>query len=209
MQTEKRAITNQEAQILEALNSTEALGAKNGLDQKQILRLRLLAEELIGMMRGVTDEASAEYWVQQDGRQYVLHLSSDVKLTRKMREQILAVSSTGKNIAAKGFMGKLKDMIAAAFLPDEYGVTPFSGLSMGLMGMASNSSPQAQQASVNTLNWSMQRYKSAIEADGAGSQEDKMEKKAELEHSIVASIADEVTVSVNGSHVEIQIYKAF
>ena len=209
MQTEKRAITNQEAQILEALNSTEALGAKNGLDQKQILRLRLLAEELIGMMRGVTDEASAEYWVQQDGCQYVLHLSSDVKLTRKMREQILAVSSTGKNIAAKGFMGKLKDMIAAAFLPDEYGVTPFSGLSMGLMGMASNSSPQAQQASVNTLNWSMQRYKSAIEADGAGSQEDKMEKKAELEHSIVASIADEVTVSVKGSHVEIQIYKAF
>ena len=209
MQTEKQAITSQEAQICEALDRTEALGTENGLNGKEKLHLRLLAEELIGMMRGVTDEAHAEYWVEQDGRQYILHLSSDVKLNRKMREQILAVSSTGVNVAAKGFMGKLKDMISTAFLPaDEYSVAPLSGLSLGLMSMASNSSPQAQQASVNTLNWSMQKYKSAIAADGSGSEEIE-EKKHELEQSIVASIADEVTASVKGSHVEIQIYKAF
>ena len=209
MQTEKMTITSQEVQLQEALDTTEDLGKKNGLGQKENLHLRLLAEELIGMMRGVTDEASAAYWIEQDGRQYILHLETEVKLNRKMREQILAVSSTGENAAAKGFMGKLKDMVATAFLPaDEFGVAPLSGLSLGLMSMASNSSPQAQQASVNTLNWSMQRYKSAIEKDGSGS-EDIAEKKAELEHSIVASIADEVTASVKGSHVEIRIYKAF
>ena len=209
MKTERITITSQETLLREALDITESLGLNNGLDQKEKLHLRLLAEELIGLMRGVTDEASAEYWVEQDGRQYVLHLASDVKLNRKMREQILAVSSTGENAAAKGFMGKLKDMVAAAFLPaDEYGVTPFSGLSLGLMSMAGNASPQAQQASVNTLNWSMQRYKSAIEVGGS-EVEDMEEKRSELEHSIVASIADEVTASVKGSHVEIQIYKAF
>ena len=208
MKTEIMTITSQEAQLRKALDITEDLGRKTGLDQRGKLHLRLLAEELIGLMRGVTDQASAEYWIEQDGGQYVLHLATDVKLNRKMREQILAVSSTGENAAAKGFMGKLKDMVAAAFLPDEHGVTLLSGFSLGLMSMASNSSPQAQQASVNTLNWSMQKYKEAIEADGSGSA-DIEEKKYELEHSIVASIADEVTVSVQGSHVEIQIYKAF
>ena len=208
MKTEKMTITSQEAQLREALDMTETLGRENGLDQKGKLHLRLLAEELIGLMRGVTDTATAAYWIEQEGRQYILHLESDVKLNRKMREQILSVSSTGANAAAKGFMGKLKDMVAAAFLPDEHGVTLLSGFSLGLMSMASNSSPQAQQASVNTLNWSMQKYKAAIEMDGSGSK-DIEEKRYELEHSIVASIADEVTASVQGSHVEIKIYKAF
>ncbi len=209
MKTEIMTITSQEAQLREALDMTEKLGLNNGLDRKSNLHLRLLAEELIGLMRGVTDQASATYWIEREGRQYILHLATEVKLNRKMREQILAVSSTGENAAAKGFMGKLKDMIATAFLPaDEASVSPLSGLSLGLMTMASNASPQAQQASVSTLNWSMQKYKSAIAADGSGSKEIE-EKKYELEHSIVASIADEVTASVQGSLVEIKIYKAF
>ena len=115
MKTEKMTITNQEALLREALDVTENLGTTSGLDQKEKLHLRLLAEELIGLMRGVTDEASAAYWVEQEGRQYILHLATEVKLNKKMREQILAVSSTGENAAAKGFMGKLKDMVAAAF----------------------------------------------------------------------------------------------
>ena len=207
MKTETMTITSQIEQIRSALTMTEDLALQNGLEQKAKVRLRLLAEELMGLMRGVTDQASAAYWIEQDGRQYVLHLATDVKLNRKMREQILAISSTGENAAVKGFMGKLKDMVATAFLPaDEFRVAPLSGLSLGLMSMAGNASPQAQQASVNTLNWSMQRYKAAIEKDGA---EDREERKAELEHSIVASIADEVTASVKGSRVEIAIYKAF
>lgn len=81
-------------------------------------------------------------------------------MNRKMREEILSVSSTGENAAAKGFMGKLKDMIAVALLPDESGKNIFSGLALGLSAATVNTSPQAQQASLDALNWSMQRYKS-------------------------------------------------
>ncbi|MBQ9156244.1 MAG: hypothetical protein IJ137_05640 [Eubacterium sp.] len=208
MQTNKVVITSIETGMREALEMTENLGLDQGLDKKNSLHLRLLAEELIGLMRGITDEASADYWIEYDGNQFELHLTSDVTLNRKMREEILSVSSTGDNAAAKGFMGKLKDMIAVALLPDESGKNILSGLSLGLSGIAVNTSPQAQQASLDALNWSMQRYKSAIEADGSGI-EDIEEKKYELEHSIVASIADEVTASVKGSHVEVIIQKTF
>ena len=206
MQTDTIIITSREARLQEALDMTENLGREKGLGKKENLRLRLLAEELIGMMRGITEEAEAAYWIEQEGRQYVLHLAADVRLNRKMREQILAVSSSGENDAAKGFMGRLKDMIAAAFLPDENGASMLSGLSLGLMGMAGNSSPQMQQNSVDALNWSLQRYRSAIESAGTGDTEEKL---AELERSIVASIADEVTASVKDSHVEVRIYKTF
>lgn len=204
MQTERFTITSREARLQEALDMTENLGREKGLGKKENLRLRLLAEELIGMMRGITEEAAADYWIEQEGRQYILHLAADVRMNRKMRDQILAVSSSGENAAARGFMGRLKDMIAAAFLPDEYGSTVLTGLSMGLMGMAGNSSPQMQQNSVYALNWSLQRYKSEIEGT-----EEADQALAELEHSIVASLADDVTASVEGSHVEIAIYKAF
>lgn len=160
MQTERIVITSNEAGMREALEMTENLGMNQGLDKKKSLHLRLLAEELIGMMRGITDEASADYLIEYDGNQFALYLTSDVTMNRKMREEILSVSSTGENAAAKGFMGKLKDMIAVALLPDESGKNIFSGLALGLSAATVNTSPQAQQASLDALNWSMQRYKS-------------------------------------------------
>lgn len=202
MKTRKITITNQEIGFKEALDMTEELGGNQGLNKKENLRLRLLTEELIGMVRGVTEEASADYWVEQNDHHYVLHLEADVKLNRKMREQILTMSSSGENVAAKGFMGKLKEMVAVAFLPDEYGNTLLSDFSLGLMSMASNTGPQAQQASAKAFNWSLQRYKAAVE-------EGISDNKFELEHSIVASLADDVVVSVTGSHVEVMIDKTF
>ena len=40
----------------DALAATEQLGRDSGLTQKENLRLRLLAEELLGMMRSITRE---------------------------------------------------------------------------------------------------------------------------------------------------------
>ena len=37
----------------EALEFTEKLGLEGGLDKKELLQLRLLGEELIGLMRGI------------------------------------------------------------------------------------------------------------------------------------------------------------
>ena len=45
----------------EALSATEKLGLDCGLSHKENLRLRLLAEELIGLMRGITGNVEAVY----------------------------------------------------------------------------------------------------------------------------------------------------
>ena len=192
----------------DALAATEQLGRDSGLTSKENLRLRLLAEELFGMVRSITEDIEASYFAEAKDKSFTLRLSFNVKMTHELRERLISVSSQGKNAAAKGFMGKIKDMIAVALLPDESGASVMSGISLGVMGLGSNTSPAAQQSAATAIQWSLQKYKNEIEKDREENGESK-EAWDELEKSIVASIADEVVVSIVGSDVDITIEKAF
>ncbi len=59
MKTPEILVSSFGAGMAEALEATEKLGADSGLGRKEILRLRLLAEELIGMMRGIAGNIEA------------------------------------------------------------------------------------------------------------------------------------------------------
>ena len=189
----------------EALAVTEKLGLDSGLGHKENLRLRLLAEELIGLMRGITGSMEASYQAQQEGRKFALCLKADVTMTQELRKQLLAASSSGKNDAARGFMGKLREMVAAVLLPENEDSAPLKGLSLGLMGLGS---PAHYTAGIDAYAWSMSKYVSEI-SDSRDRDEEAARAWDELERSIVANLADEVGVKIKGSHVEIVITKAF
>lgn len=195
-------ITNQGTGMHDALEATEKLGADCGLGKKEILHLRLLAEELFGMAQSIAGNLEGEYWVVQEGTKYEIHLESEVELTKEMHKRFIDVSTQGENAAAKGFMGKLRNMIAVAMLPKEDGA---SMLSMGLMSMGS---PTGMRVENMDYMWSMNQYRTAV--DQNRSADSKAEEAwDELEKSIVASIADEVKVHIVGSSVEITIIKTF
>ena len=196
MKTEKISINNRELGMTVALSMTEKLGAEQGLERKQILHLRLLAEELFSMLRSLTGEVDAEYWLEYEGKRFDIHMKSDVVLTDELRQQFLSASTSGENAAAKGVMGKLRVMIAEA-LVTRPSVPAFS------LGLVSAASPTAQVAGANAYQWSMEKYKAEVKK-----QED-AESWDELEKSIVANIADEVSVRIIGANVEIIVTKAF
>ena len=189
----------------EALAVTENLGLDSGLSHKENLRLRLLAEELIGLMRGIAGNVEAVYLAGQEGRSFDLSLSADVSLNQEMRKKLLAASSSGKNAAARGFMGRIRDMVAAVLLPENEESAELSGLSLGLMSLGG---PARYTAGVNAYAWSMSKYRSEVRSSRE-QDEDAAEAWDELEKSIVANLADEVTVKIMGSRVEIAITKAF
>lgn len=185
--------------VKEAVQATDKLGQEAGLERKELLRLQLLAEELLGMMQSIAGEVEADYKVEQEGKDFSLTLDSTIELTKEMRKTLLSVSSTGENAAAIGFMGKLKDMINAALLPSENGP---SGLSMGLMSMGSPSS----YATSDNLEWSMSEYVSGVKnAQG----KDAEAAWDELEKSITASIADDISIRIKGTNVRIMVTKKF
>ena len=188
----------------EALAATERLGQDSGLGHKENLRLRLLAEELIGLLRGITGSVEADYQAWQEDGEFTLRLSTGVNMSMELRRQLLAASSSGKNAAAKGLMGRIRDIVAAVMLPEKGESTVPSGLSLGLMSMGSPSRYRSGEAYAWTLSQYMSEVRGSRDRD-----EEAAEAWDELEKSIVAKLADDVSVKIEGSSVEIAITKVF
>ena len=192
MKTEQTTMIRGEKGVKEALAMTEKLGVDYGLERKPVLHLRLLAEELFGMMRGIAGNITSEYKIIAEDRKFELHLKSDIKMTEEVREKLIGVSSSGKNAAATGFTGKIRVMIAEVLLSIRE-AAPYA-----VINTASAYSPV----------WMMSDYKTEVQRNA---DKDKTAQQAwdELEKSVLAKIADDIKVGVVGNSVEIIIYKEF
>lgn len=204
MKTDVIQIEPSGAGIEKALAETEKAAAFRGLDPKQTLRLRLLAEEMTGMLKTITGQTQYRYWAESEGNVFSLHLMTNMQVDPEMRETLLKTSTTGKNAAAKGFMGRLKDIFlrlgestdANAFAT-EYGY--------GYVGVVGYDASVDMSPNAVLYGWSMSAYRDAV----AKHQSEEPEKWDELEKSITAKLADEVKIFIRGKSVEMVIEKAF
>ena len=188
------------------LAEVEKVTTYNGLEDKKALRLRLLAEELCGMLTGLIENFSGEFWAENDGDDYELHVelkADDMNID--LRDELISVSKSGKNAAAKGVMGKIRavaeTMLLAASDPtfsvpcgDFY---DYHGYNMGFGYI----DPTIAVETGYIYSWSLFNYKTAVE--------EKEDAYAELERSIVAKLADDIIVGVRGKNVEIVVKKSF
>ena len=200
MKTQEIKILTDGTGMKEALAVAEKVGNDSGLNPKENLRFRLLSEELFGMMETVAGDVEARYWIEYEGKSFAIHFQSDIDLTLEMKDALIELSTKKENTAAKGFMGKIRDMIGSALLPRGDGPSPVT------MGMMSMGSPGGYQVTGDVYEWSMMKYRAEME-----NREDEEADEAvdELEKSIVANIADEVSVRIVGSDAEITISKKF
>ena len=194
-------VTSEGQGIREALSMTERVGSEAGLDRKSALHLRLLSEEMFGMLRGIAGGVEARYWLETEGKNFEIKMQADVKMTIEMREQFLSASKSGKNEAARGFMGRIRVMIGSFLLSAKEAlpyamINPVASMSVG--GCAGESSAV----------WSLALYRAEVQKYAA----ENVEAEAawdELEKSIVANIADDVKVGVKGNRVDLTVCKSF
>lgn len=199
MKSDVCAITRDESSIASILNEAEKAAAYSKLDKKQTMRLRLLAEELVGMLPELLTFSSGEFWIESDNLTFELHtlLNPDEAMNSANREKILSVSKSGKNLAASGIMNKIK--LAAQFMMIDYNdAVSTTGMEYEFFSMGMGD-PQIMKSA---YAWSLQKYR-------VKSEEKKDEAWDELEKSIIANIADDVLVSLNGKSVEIIVKKTF
>lgn len=194
-------VTSEGQGIIEALSMTERVGGEACLGKKDELHLRLLAEEMFGMLRGIAGEVEASYWLETEDKSFELKMSAEVKMTLGMREQFLAASKSGKNEAARGFMGRLRVMIAG-FLLSAKEALPYAVIN------SAAAMPMGGYGGESSSVWSMALYKEEI-AKHPENGEEATEEWDELERSIVANIADDVKVGVRGNRVELTVCKKF
>ena len=217
MKTDKITVTNAGEGMVEAVEQAGAAAAYRGLTVKEAVHLRLLSEEMLGMFRQITGKAEAVFWIESERKHFELHLAAHKIVTGEMRKELLSVSSSGKNAAAVGVMGKLRVIFERAFYDAAGGAEPSSYSAYYMQGLMFPAGPDAMDpmafalnASLNAkiANWSMQKYKATVaqeKSEDAAAQEE----WDELEKSIVANIADEVTVAIRGGEVEMTVYKNF
>ena len=154
------------------------------------------------MMRGLVGDVEASFWVWQSHKNFALHLQAYVPMNLELRKQLLSVSSTGRNDAAKSFTGMIREMLYLATLRSEAeGVNR----NPGIMGMGLY---RRRDMETSGYTWSMRKYKSGIERNRDNSLEAD-EAWDQLEKSIIANIADEVRISMDGPSVEIIVFKKF
>ena len=189
--------------IAEALKQTEAVAVFKSLSKQDSIRLVLLTEEMTGMLKALTGNHDADFWIEDDGNTFFLHLKTETEMNTEMRQKLLSASTSGENIAVKGVMGKIKDIFSRLLEPTEAPIPKeyahgFSSADHTTMGAAS----VARNMSISAYNvWSLNRYKDVIESNG--------ESWDELEQSIVANIADEIEIGIADNSVEMVVYKSF
>ena len=208
MQTDVILISSNGTAMENALAQADLVADYKHLSHQEALHLRLLTEEMVGMMRSITGETKGKFWIEDESGEFRLHLAVETKMTGEKREQLLAASTSGKNESAKGLMGRIRDFIDRGADKE---AARTSGISLPI-GFLPRSEGAAQ--SMNTTEyweWSMRKYEEAIQhqlqADTAHS--GAKEAWDELEKSVVAHVADDVKVSIRGKQTEVTIIKKF
>ena len=171
----------------EVLNEAEAFSETMKLSEKDSLRVRLLTEETMSMVRALTGELELTLSFISQADACIIKVETDTLLSPMKKENILSASTSGKNAAVTGVMEKIRDIFETAFmLPDGIPTDMYSGQLM------------------DVTYWTLAGYRSRVEEEGE-TQEQK-EKWDELEKSVVSKLADDVQVGVKGNHVVMSIF---
>lgn len=198
MKTDVIAVTGSERDLEAALAQSEKMAVYEELSPRNAIQLRLLTEEMMQMMHSITGAMEGEFWIENEGNAYQLHLAANTRLTSGKRAQLLSTATSGKNESAKGLMGRLRDLFDRSADED---VAQYTSMLMN-QGFAERGA-----GSPMDWEWSMVQYQTALNDSMENSVEGAQEAWDELEKSVVAHAADDVTVSLRGNRVEMIIYK--
>ena len=206
MESRRLAVGKGAALTGEAMDMAEEFVKSLNLDEKTTLRMRLLSEEVIEMLKGMVNEFSGLFWLEADDKACRICIDGTADVDLAAEEKLLSVSSDGKNVSVKGFAAKLSQFVrhhreymerlsdimnlSGAINPEDY-------LYIGAMH------PGYEAPEVT---WSMNDYRKFL-LDDKNASEQIAADRDELEKSILANLADDVQVGVKDDRVRITIIK--
>ncbi|MBQ6342456.1 MAG: hypothetical protein IJI41_04980 [Anaerolineaceae bacterium] len=137
MKTDVIKIDNMGNGFTEAIKQCEIIGAWNNLSHKDQMHLQLLTEEMLSLARSITGEMKASFWIENDGKNYELHMTTKTVMDAEKRYLFIESSSSKKNEAAKTILGVLRDVVELMMTPSAAPAYPMpfelaSGLSDGI-----------------------------------------------------------------------------
>ena len=184
--------------LVSILKESEKVAVYNELTHKQTLQLRLICEEVDGMLPKIIEDFDGDFWIEFENGVCKVKVSIVLaEFTADKKKELIGISKNKKNAAVTGIAGKIRSAVENIFLDEE---------NLQHYAMASDAFRMATAygEDVNySYYWSLEEYKNNVKKD------QKSEAWDELEKSVIASIADDVVVGVKGKRAEIIITKKF
>lgn len=181
----------------DALDETEKCGRYNNLGDTQVLKLRLLGEELMNLMKSIVGEFDGSYWIETKNNKFEVHVTADTQVSFLQRESLLYASKTSEEEQKKkGFFKTIinvwKDYVEtqSVILND-----PIMQQRIEIMGLGIDSGELALKS------WSLNRYVETLPDD--------QKEKDDLEQFIVKSLADDILVSAKKDRASLVAVRTF
>ena len=161
-----------------------------GITGKDFQHMTLLTEETLGMANQMLKDFDGEIWLETTGAGYDIILEADVR---------------GKTPAAQnapaGFMAKIAEMLNCSYMFENISEMP-ENLASALPDYLSYGIRRSGDEPLWAGKWSLSAYRNNLRNDtSSGINLD------ELEKSIVARLADEVTIGIQGRRIRLVISK--
>ncbi len=188
MKTDVITVTDDLQGMDAAIEAEEKFAAYYGITGKDALHLRLLTEEMISMIHGIFSDFRGKFWLESErtkkGLLCRLCLSAEKQVNKEQETHMLSVASSGKNEAARGIAGKIRELFRQSLQDASEDDTQYLGrmtdawIGSGMTG------------AMDSNYWSLQMYRQKVSAKKT----EQKEEWDELEKSIIAKLADEVKV---------------
>lgn len=196
MKTDVIVVSSRGDRMETALSQAEKVAAYKGMSVKDTLHLRLLTEEMMCMMRSLTGETEGLFWIEDEDDVYQLHLKVETIMDSEKRDQLLSVSSSGRNSSARGIMGRIRDFF-------DRGADADLASPLLMPSMYDHNSSTV----ILDWEWSMREYEAMLSNQKNDSDPRIREAWDELEKSVVNHVADDIKVYIRGRLVEMVITK--
>lgn len=189
---------------MQALEETEKFAVYNNISGKDSMHIRLIVEDTLSMMHGIMDDYSGLFWIESEKSdkrifcRICISVPNAVDCDQELH--LMDISSSGKNMNAKGFTGKIREFVrmTAQPLPKKS-----RNIQRPLMSSWWNLGTNTSAGAVYDNSWSLGIYRENILAN----KEENTQEWDELEKSIIAKLADEVKVWLKENTTEIIVEK--
>lgn len=179
------------------LRESEKVAVYNELNHKDTLQLRLLCEEIDGMLPNIIDDFSGDFWIDFEDGVCKINLSLRfAEFSAKKKEELVAIAKNKKNSAEVGIVGMIRSALEDIFLQED-------NIGGGNLSLESRDLITDYYDCMDySYLWTLDRYSKQVKNDAT-------EEWDELEKSVLASVADDIIVGVKGKRADIIIVKNF
>lgn len=101
-----------------ATDQAKKVAVYKRLGELETIQLQVLTEEMMSLVRSITGEVKASFWIEFDTVQANLHMTTKAVLDSEKRAELIASSTSRKNEASNTFLGKIRDLFETAMASD-------------------------------------------------------------------------------------------